>query len=130
MSAVELFEDVKTLIMSSALASAGDNLDGMTLDFDYYLIYTCSSLADGTITKTADPNQLLIAACTAHRDATPTLVAEEITTAWLRDLRYGFRETHRLRQTTTRVELDFATQTSEHGIFVTGLITVQWPAFR
>jgi hypothetical protein len=53
-------------------------------------------------------------------------VAEQITTARLRDLRYSFRDTHRLRQTAARVELDFATQSGEHGIFVTGLISVQW----
>ena len=127
---MDLFEDGKNLIMSSASPSTGDSLDGMALDFDYYLLYACSSLASGTITTTTDPDQLLIAACTAHRDATPTLVAEQITTAWLRDLRYSFRDAHRLRQTTTRVELDFATQTSERGIFVTGLVTVQWPASR
>lgn len=130
MSTVVLFEDVKTLIMSSASPSTGNNLIGMMMDFDHYVLGTCSSLANGTVTQTADPDRLIVADCTAHRDATPTLVAEQITSAWARDLRYRFRETHRLRQTAMRVELDFATQSGERGIFVTGLITVRWPTPR
>lgn len=125
--ATGLFEQEKNRIMASASASAGDSLDGMVIDFEYYLVYTCPSLAEGTITATQDPSCLIVAACIALPDAKPASVAEEISAAWQRDLRYGFGDAHQLRQTPTAVALDFATLTEEGGIYVTGTIAVRWP---
>jgi hypothetical protein len=42
--------------------------------------------------------------------------------AWLRDLRYRYRQAHKVRVTPTTVELDVATQSSEDGYYITGLI--------
>ena len=113
--------------MASASASAGDDLDGMVIDFEYYLVYTCPSLAEGTIATTQDPSCMIVATCIALPDAKPTSIAEEIRAAWQRNLRYGFGETHQLRQTSTSVAMDFATLTDEGGIYVTGTIVVRWP---
>ena len=122
-----MFAEAKARIMASATPSNGDNLDGMAIDFDYYLLDRCPSLEAGTITTTNDPACLLLASCTARVDARPSIVAEQLLNAWLTDLRYTFREAHRVRRTPTTVELDVATQTGIAGIFVTAQIAVRWP---
>jgi hypothetical protein len=122
-----MFDEAKVQIMASATPSTGNNLSGMAIDFDYYLLDRCPSLEAGTITTTSDPERLLSANCTARADARPSVVAEEIVNAWLADLRYPFREAHRLRQTPTTVEMDVATQTGVAGIFVTAQVVVRWP---
>lgn len=99
----------------------------MVIDFEYYLVYTCPSLAEGTIATTQDSSCMIVATCIALPDAKHTSIAEEISAAWQRDLRYGFGETHQLRQTPTSVAMDFATLTKERGIYVTGTILVRWP---
>jgi len=86
------------------------------------------SLVRRTIVTAFDPGCLIVATCTARPDAAQSVVGDEVRTVWQRHLCYDpSREAHRLRQTATTVELDFATQTEEHGIFVTGTISVRWP---
>jgi hypothetical protein len=122
-----MFEDAKQAIMQSAIPSGGDNLLGMRMDMDAYLIMRCPSIASVTVTADSNPGRLLTVECIAAAETLATDVSQELQTVWLNDLCYRFRETHRLRQTATTVELDFATQTSdEDGIFVTGTIVVRW----
>lgn len=124
-----LFEEALNQIMASAMPSDELNLSGMSIDFDCYLEMRCPTLATITITTQHDRPGHLVADCVAHPTAEPSVVAAEIQKAWLTDLRYGYREAHRLRQTPTTVVLNFATQTSDDGtgIYVVGSIVVRWP---
>ncbi|GIG63575.1 hypothetical protein Lfu02_79470 [Longispora fulva] len=114
--------------MTSAVSPADrDNLSGMAMDFDCYL-WHCPTLDTVTVTVTtsSDPARQITAACTAHRSASPALVAQDLRNVWLNYLRYQYREAHLLRQTATTVELDCITQASEDTYYITGLITVRW----
>ncbi|MBB5867115.1 hypothetical protein F4553_000494 [Allocatelliglobosispora scoriae] len=119
------FEQDKREMMASGTPSDGDNLDGMMIDFDHYLVFKCRALGKGTVAATGDPARLLLVTCAAASGASPEEIAAEISGAWRSYLRYGFREAHRIRDTPTTVELDFATQSGEGGIFVTGTVVVR-----
>ena len=102
-----------------------DNLSGMSIDFDHYL-GRCPSIRKVAISSSPDPARQLTARCLAERAASPGRVADEITRAWLRDLRYSYWEAHSVRTTATSVELHVATQPGKRDYFITATIIVEW----
>jgi hypothetical protein len=102
-----------------------DNLSGMLIDLDHYL-RRCPSIRRVAVSSSPDPARQLTARCLAEHAASPRRVAEEITRAWLRDLRYSYWETHSVRIAPTSVELHVATQIDKDGYFITAVIIVVW----
>ncbi|WP_164842603.1 CPCC family cysteine-rich protein [Actinoplanes solisilvae] len=112
-------------IAGAAPAADPDNLSGISIDFDHYL-WRCPSIREVAVSSSADPARPLTARCLAESSASPRRVAEEITQAWQRDLRYAYWETHSVRITSTSVELHAATQVDKDGYFITAVILVGW----
>ncbi|GHJ43805.1 hypothetical protein Cs7R123_11470 [Catellatospora sp. TT07R-123] len=119
------FEQDKRRLMAAGTPSDGDNLTGMSMDFDAYL-FMSELFAHVEVRRTGDPDCLLVATCTAAPGATPTSVAEGLVDVWLRHLQYHHRSAHRLRQDAQKVYLDVVTLMSAGGIYVTGLIEAGW----
>ncbi|MGC1215463.1 MAG: hypothetical protein WA890_29930 [Micromonospora sp.] len=121
----ELFDEAKRQMMTAGSPSAGDNLDGMSIDFDAYL--SMAELFEQiTVHQTGDPDCLLIASCTVKPGRTPTGVGEALVHIWQDKLRYHHRAAHRLRQDDLGVHLDVVTLSDDGDIFVTGLIKATW----
>jgi hypothetical protein len=119
------FIEAVRAVASTAPPADPDNLSGMSIDFDHYL-WRCPSIRKVAVSSSSDPARQLTARCLAERAASPRRVAEEITQAWLRDLRYSCWEAHSLRITPTEVELHAATQIDKGGYFITAVIIVEW----
>jgi hypothetical protein len=76
--------------------------------------------------SSTDPGRQLTARCVAQPFASPRVVADDITRAWMEDLRYRYWEAHSLRMLPTSVELDVVTQIGDGEYYNTGLIVVAW----
>lgn len=119
------FADAVRAATTGLRPADGNNLAGMSMDFDAYL-WRCPSIREVAVTSGPNPARQVVARCVAHPWAAPAVVADELLRAWLDDLRYQHWEAHLLRHTPVSVRLDVATKPSEAGYVVTGLIVAVW----
>ncbi|MGI5522484.1 CPCC family cysteine-rich protein [Micromonospora sp. CA-259024] len=123
------FSEAVRAVAAVAVPADPDNLSGMAIDFDHYLA-RCPSIREVTVTTATNWDQQITAVCIAEPATSPARVAQQVEQTWLRDLRYGHWEVHRLRTTAVSVELDVATRVDEDGYYITGLIVVRWSPAR
>jgi hypothetical protein len=109
----------------SVAPADSDNLSGMSLGFDHYLLRGLA-LRDVRVRTTGDPGRQLVADCAADRASSPRAVAERVVSTWMAGLRYEHGEAHLLRAGATSVQLDVVTRPDDVSYSITGQIIVRW----
>ena len=105
--------------------SGGDDLVGMEMDF-FVLLGELEGVEDESVEveRTTHPECLLRASCRAARGVPVEAAAEAVRHEWLTNLRYSYFESHRLKTDGDQAVLEFVTQISPDGFFVTGRVEV------
>jgi hypothetical protein len=120
------FEEAVLRVMRSGLPSGGYDLDGMEMDF-FVLLGDLEELLDDSVEvqRSDQPECLIRAVGRTAPGVSVEAAAEAVRELWLTNLRYNHFEAHRLSSTETSALLEFVTQISPDGFFVTGRVEVQ-----
>lgn len=118
------FAAVKQRVMGESFPSAGDDLDGMAIDFDAYLWHS-PLIKEVSVRRTGDTNNLITATCQAVPGCSMVELAAELERVWLRDLRYSSFEAHVIAAGERGVHLDAVTQIAPGGFYVTASILAE-----
>jgi hypothetical protein len=119
------FGEAVVRTMQSGPPSQGDDLLGMEIDFEVYLEKLTE--IDGSsisVTRTAHPESLIVAECSAAEGVALPEAAQAVRRAWLGPLRYDFHEAHHVTVSDNQAVLRFITQMGPADLFVTGQVTV------
>ncbi len=110
-------------LTAGATPSAGNDLLGMSMDFDVYL-FESELLSDVLVASTGDPENLLDVTAIARPGVSDDQVEAELVRAWMDDLRYGFAEAHVVTREPVGVRMRAITKIAPHGFYVTATVTV------
>jgi hypothetical protein len=112
-------------VMKDGTPSSGYNLDGMATDFDALLWDLPEINGDSVnVQRTEHAERLIRASCQAVPGVSIVNAGEAVRGLWLSSLRYAYLEAHELHVTNDMVTLDFITQMSPQGLYVTGAVTI------
>lgn len=116
----------KRRVVADGQPSSGADLEGMELDFGYYLT-SCGLLDEKSIKvrRTGDPMCLLDVRCRVAAGVRLEDAAEELARLWMSGLRYDYFEAHELVVRDDAARLEFLTQMNPHGLYVTGTLAVE-----
>ncbi|WP_433433105.1 hypothetical protein [Nonomuraea sp. CA-141351] len=118
------FAAVKQRVMGESFPSAGDDLDGMAIDFDAYL-WRSRLIKEVSVRRTGDTNNLITATCQTVPGCSMVELAAELERVWLLDLRYSYFEAHMITAGEWGVHLDTVTQIAPDGFYVTASIVAE-----
>ncbi|MEV4802969.1 hypothetical protein AB0K18_23420 [Nonomuraea sp. NPDC049421] len=118
------FATAKQRVMGKAFPSAGDDLDGMAIDFDAHL-WRSPLIKEVSVRRTGDTNNLITATCQTVPGCSMAELAAELERVWLRDLRYSYFEAHVITAGEQGVHLDAVTQIAPDGFYVTASIVAE-----
>lgn len=120
----DFMSEVRDVVRDGRPSSGGD-LMGMAMDVDAYL-FELPELDTASIetARTGHAECLIRTRCRVAGGVTISQGAEAVRGAWLQDLRYSYREAHRVRVTVDSAVVEFVTQMGPGRLYVTGRIEI------
>ncbi|MEV4248756.1 hypothetical protein AB0J63_35740 [Streptosporangium canum] len=118
------FLAAKRRLMREASPSSGDDLDGMSMDFDAYLWHS-PVVREVKVRHTGDTNSLIVATCVPVGGRSEAEIGAGLEQVWLQDLRYRYFEAHMVTLAEGRVQLDVITQIALNDFYVTATIVAE-----
>ncbi|WP_406312887.1 hypothetical protein OHA77_30760 [Streptosporangium sp. NBC_01639] len=118
------FLAAKQRLMREAFPSSGDDLDGMSMDFDAYLWHS-PVVREVKVRHTGDTNSLIVATCVPVCGHSEAEIGAGLEQVWLQDLSYRYFEAHMVTLAEGRVQLDVITQIALNDFYVTATIMAE-----
>ncbi|WP_062431288.1 hypothetical protein [Herbidospora daliensis] len=118
------FAAVKQQVMTEAIPSAGDDLDGMSTDIDAHL-WRSPLIEEVSVRHTGDPNNLIAATIRPVPGCSVAKLAAELERIWSTDLSYSYFEAHVVTTGERMVRLDAVTRIAADGFYLTASIVAE-----